>query len=66
MRPADVILDIIDGHHRVEAVGLLEGLGYGPNATLDNARWKLPTIVLKGDYPDEVCRSIAWRADEAD
>jgi hypothetical protein len=58
--PADVALDIIDGHHRVEAVGLLEGLGYGPEGKISPGRWILPTVILKAETPDEVCRAIAW------
>ena len=58
--PADVVLDIIDGHHRVEAVGLLEGLGYGPEGKISPGRWILPTVILKAETPDEVCRAIAW------
>ena len=42
---------IIDGHHRLEAVGVLQACGYGPDGTKSNVKWVIPTIVLKADVP---------------
>ena len=53
-------LELIDGFHRVEAVGLLEAIGHGPSATVDGQKWMIPTIVLSENCSDETCRSIAW------
>jgi hypothetical protein len=55
-----LILVIIDGHHRLEAVGLLQACGYGPDGTKNGGTWVIPTIVLKKECPDEICRAIAW------
>jgi hypothetical protein len=55
-----LVLVIIDGHHRLEAVGLLQACGYGPVGTKNSATWVIPTIVLKKECPDEICRAIAW------
>ena len=52
----------VDGHHRHEAVVILEGLGYGPEPGGEKTwtKWPLGVIPLKEDCPDEDCRAIAW------
>jgi hypothetical protein len=54
----------VDGHHRHEAILMLEHIKVGPNTLAahseDNDKWLMPSISLQPDCPDADCRSIAW------